>query len=157
MYLICFGPRTLLDQRDPKRKRSTLPHISHAGPATHRPASEAIKGSSWRNRYSDCRQREAWQEGKVNVQKLLVAAAFALTCSFAQADSFAQAETSTSLLDDMRAHPEKYGCSRTNGEGFSCPATVPQASNPADDKSWGEVVGQYFKPLKRWLWDHAPK
>ena len=54
----------------------------------------------------------------MNVQKLLVTAAFALTCSLAQA------ENSTSLLDDMRTHPEKYGCSRTNGEGFSCPTTV---------------------------------
>jgi hypothetical protein len=89
--------------------------------------------------------------GKMNVKKLLVTAAFALTCSLAQA------ENSTSLLDDMRAHPEKYGCSRTNGEGFSCPTTVQEPSHPADDKSWSEVVGQYFKPLKRWLWDHAPK
>jgi len=87
----------------------------------------------------------------MNAHKLLMTAAFTLACFSAQA------QNSTSLLDDMRAHPEKYGCSRTNGEGFSCPATVPQPSHPADDMSWGEVVGRYFKPLKRWLWDNAPK
>jgi hypothetical protein len=27
----------------------------------------------------------------------------------------------------------------------------------ADDKSWGDVAAEYLKPLKRWLWDHAPK
>jgi hypothetical protein len=85
------------------------------------------------------------------LRKSLVAAVFTLACSCAQA------ENPTSLLDDMRAHPEKYGCSRTNGEGFSCPSTAPQPSNPADDMSWGEVAAQYFKPLKRWLWEHAPK
>jgi hypothetical protein len=86
----------------------------------------------------------------MNFHKTLVTAAFTLafTC--------AQAQSPTSLLDDMRAHPEKYGCTRTN-EGISCPSTAPGPSNPADDKSWGEVVGQYFKPLKRWLWDHAPQ
>jgi hypothetical protein len=76
----------------------------------------------------------------MNVQKLLAAAAFALTCSFAQA------ENPTSLLDDMHAHPEKYGCSRTNGEGFSCPATVPEASNPADDKSWEKFWASISSP-----------
>jgi hypothetical protein len=86
----------------------------------------------------------------MNVHKVLTTAAFTLVCFSAQA------QNSPSLLDDMRAHPEKYGCSRTN-EGFSCPATAPQPSHPADDLSWGEVVGQYFKPMKRWLWDHAPK
>ena len=87
----------------------------------------------------------------MNVGKSLVAAtAFTLACSYAQAES------PTSLLDDMRSHPEKYGCSR-NGEGFSCPAIVSEPSHPADDKSWGDVAAQYFKPLKRWLWDHAPK
>jgi hypothetical protein len=87
----------------------------------------------------------------MNVGKSLVAAAaFTLACSCAQAES------PTSSLDDMRAHPEKYGCSR-NGEGFSCPATVSEPTHPADDKSWGDVAVQYLKPLKRWLWDHAPK
>ena len=86
----------------------------------------------------------------MSVDKLLVTAAFTLACTCAPAQS------QTSSLDDMRAHPEKYGCSRTS-EGFSCPSTAPGPSDPADDKSWGEVVGQYFKPLKRWLWDHAPK
>ena len=95
---------------------------------------------------------EAWQEkGNMSVHKLLVTAAFTLACTCAPAQS------QTSLLDDMRAHPEKFGCSRTSGEGFSCPTTGPQPSQPADDMSWGEVLGQYFKPMKRWLWDHAPK
>jgi hypothetical protein len=79
----------------------------------------------------------------MNVGKSLVAAAaFTLACSYAQTES------PTSLLDDMRSHPEKYGCSR-NGEGFSCPAIVSEPSHPADDKSWGDVAAQYFKPLKK--------
>jgi len=73
----------------------------------------------------------------MNVQKLLVAAAFALTCSFAQADSFAQAETSTSLLDDMRAHPEKYGCSRTNGDSTGNRLIRPTTSHGA--KWWASI------------------
>src|SRR6478752_5846582 len=71
-------------------------------------------GSTFNYRAATC--GKAWPEVEnMNFHKTLVTAAFTLafTC--------AQAQSPTSLLDDMRAHPEKYGCTRTN-EGISCPS-----------------------------------
>ena len=86
----------------------------------------------------------------MNVGKSLVAAAaFTLACSCAQAES------PTLLLDDMRAHLRNTDAAKRQRIFLPSDSVGTVASRRR--QVMGRRGGPYLKPLKRWLWDHAPK
>jgi hypothetical protein len=78
--------------------------------------------------------------GVFTVRELVLAAAICLTCSHAVAQD-RQGET-VAPPSGQAEHPN--------------PVPYNRDDDAADKMSWGDVVELYLRPVKRWLYQHAP-